>query len=91
MLKQDKGLDTVEANEILGFAPDAREYDIAAGMLEKTGREVAKTDDQQPEKTREACRMWPLTSLNVCHISPKAHPHNEYYLATKSKKFGHML
>ncbi|MCL4408821.1 GTP cyclohydrolase II [Aliidiomarina haloalkalitolerans] len=88
--EQDKGLDTVEANEILGFAPDAREYDIAAGMLEKLGVKSLRLMTNNPKKLEKLAECGVNVVERLPHIT-EGTPHNEYYLATKSKKFGHML
>lgn len=48
--EQDKGLDTVEANEILGFKADAREYDVAAAMLKQLGVQQVRLMTNNPKK-----------------------------------------
>ncbi|WP_194756300.1 GTP cyclohydrolase II [Aliidiomarina indica] len=88
--EQDKGLDTVEANEILGFVADAREYDIAADMFDQLGVQSVRLMTNNPKK---------LAALRDCGVDvveriphrTEGTPHNEYYLATKTKKFGHFL
>ncbi|MCH8501312.1 MAG: GTP cyclohydrolase II [Aliidiomarina sp.] len=88
--EQDKGLDTVEANEILGFAPDAREYDIAAGMLDQLGVQSLRLMTNNPKKLEKLAECGVKVVERIPHITAGT-PHNEYYLATKTKKFGHLL
>lgn len=88
--EQDKGFDTVEANEILGFAPDAREYDIAAGMLAQLGVKSLRLMTNNPKKLEKLAECGVNVVERIPHITAGT-PHNEYYLATKTKKFGHLL
>lgn len=88
--EQDKGLDTVEANEILGFVADAREYDIAAGMLAELGVQSISLMTNNPKKLEKLAECGVKVVERIPHIT-EGTPHNEYYLATKSKKFGHMM
>ena len=88
--EQDKGLDTVEANEILGFVADAREYDIAAGMLAELGVQSISLMTNNPKKLEKLTECGVKVVERIPHIT-EGTPHNEYYLATKSKKFGHLM
>lgn len=88
--EQDKGLDTVEANEILGFAPDAREYDIAADMFAQLGVRAIRLMTNNPKKIAALRELGVEVVERIPHHT-KGTPHNEYYLQAKSKKFGHML
>lgn len=88
--EQDKGLDTVEANEILGFLPDARDYSVAASMLEALDIHAIRLLTNNPEKLRSL----EASGIKVVERVPHqvaASPHNKHYLATKTKKFGHLL
>jgi 3,4-dihydroxy 2-butanone 4-phosphate synthase/GTP cyclohydrolase II len=87
---QDEGLDTVEANEKLGFVADARDYSISAQMLKHLGLQKIRLITNNPAKVDgleknllEVSERVPLV------IDPNAH--NEKYLATKKQKLGHIL
>lgn len=88
--EQDKGLDTVEANEILGFEADAREYDIAAAMLTALGVAEVRLMTNNPQKLAALEQLGVKVTERVPHITAGT-PHNKSYLATKSKKFGHLF
>lgn len=87
---QDQGLDTVEANERLGFAPDLRDYGIGAQILADMGIKKIRLMTNNPRKIvglegygLEVVERVPL------EISPKKE--NARYLSTKKEKLGHML
>lgn len=88
--EQDKGLDTVEANEILGFEADAREYDIAAAMLTALGVTEVRLMTNNPQKLSALAEFGVKVVERVPHITAGT-PHNKNYLATKSEKFGHLF
>ncbi|MFC4738013.1 bifunctional 3,4-dihydroxy-2-butanone-4-phosphate synthase/GTP cyclohydrolase II [Bacillus daqingensis] len=87
---QEEGLDTVEANEKLGFGPDLRDYGIGAQILRDLGIRKMKLLTNNPRK---------ITGLNgydleIVERVPIQLPHsrdNENYLKTKKDKLGHML
>ena len=86
---QDQGLDTVQANEELGFAADMRKYDMCKTMLGHLGISSLKLMTNNPRKVES------LTKLGINIIERVPHqtgqnPHNERYLATKVWKLGHM-
>jgi GTP cyclohydrolase II len=87
---QDRGLDTVDANERLGFADDERDYRHAAAMLRALGIESVRLLTNNPTKVRGLEAAGIEVAERVAHQMP-ANPHNADYLATKRKKSGHLL
>ncbi|MCC5851547.1 MAG: GTP cyclohydrolase II [Alkalimonas sp.] len=87
--EQDKGLDTVEANEILGFLPDMREYDIAVEMLRLLGIGQLRLLTNNPRKLK-ALREAGVNVLERVQHRVKTTAHSHRYLATKAAKLGHM-
>jgi GTP cyclohydrolase II len=87
---QDQGFDTVEANERLGFDPDERVFRPAAEMLRLLGFDAVRLLTNNPEKVSGLV----ASGINVVERVPHAFPannHNEFYLATKKAKSGHLL
>jgi 3,4-dihydroxy 2-butanone 4-phosphate synthase / GTP cyclohydrolase II len=85
---QDRGHDTVEANTILGFANDSRDYAAAAHMLKALGVSELTLLTNNPDKTLALQDL----GLNVVEQRPlviEANPFNANYLATKREKLGH--
>ncbi len=87
---QDKGMDTVEANECLGFAPDLRDYGIGAQILEDLGLRKIKLLTNNPKKV-VGLEGYGITVVETIPIIVAPNPHNVNYLETKRKKLGHML
>lgn len=87
---QDKGADTVEANEQLGFAPDNRDYSVALEILQflRVGKVQLMTNN--PRKL-EALEEGGVTVSDRLPHQCGANPHNETYLLTKATKMGHLL
>ncbi len=87
---QDQGLDTVEANVKLGFAPDQRDYGIGAQILADLGiREIELlTNNPRKIKGLEAHGLEIVRRVPIA-IPPTAH--NRRYLVTKRDKLGHLL
>ncbi len=87
---QDQGLDTVEANEQLGFAPDERDFTLCADMLTLLGVSQIRLLTNNPEKIK----VLEQAGIKVTERVPLEvgeNPNNEYYLATKANKLGHLL
>lgn len=85
---QDQGMDTVEANECLGFEADERRYFLAAAMLRDAGVSTVRLITNNPDK---------IADLDTCGITIAERvpsravrgPDNEKYLATKVRKLSH--
>ncbi|MCW3797719.1 GTP cyclohydrolase II [Sphingomonas sp. BN140010] len=86
---QDRGLDTVEANQRLGFADDERDYALAAAMLRALGLHEVRLLTNNPGKVRGLEDAGIRVVERVAHHMP-ANPHNADYLATKRAKSGHL-
>ncbi len=87
---QDKGFDTVEANEQLGFPADMREYSLSAQMLRYLKVKSVRLLTNNPSKT-EDLKHWGVPVTKRVPIVVKANKFNEKYLTTKVNKMGHML
>ena len=87
---QDRGLDTVDANQRLGFADDERDYGHAAAMLRALGIDAVQLLTNNPAKVEGLKAAGIEVVERVPHHMP-ANPHNADYLATKRKKSGHLL
>ena len=87
---QDQGKDTVEANLLLGFAPDLRDYGIGAQILADLGLSSIRLLTNNPEK-RAGLEGYGLTISERIPVEIKANTHNEKYLAVKKSKMGHIL
>jgi GTP cyclohydrolase II len=86
---QDRGLDTVEANERLGFADDERDYTHAAAMLRELGIDRVRLLTNNPAKAEGLNAAGIEVVERVAHQMP-ANPHNADYLAVKRAKSGHL-
>jgi 3,4-dihydroxy 2-butanone 4-phosphate synthase/GTP cyclohydrolase II len=87
---QEEGLDTVEANERLGFAPDLRDYGLGAQILLDVGVRKFRFMTNNPRKV-VGLEGYGLEMTEQVPIRSTANPHNEKYLKTKKLKLGHML
>jgi 3,4-dihydroxy 2-butanone 4-phosphate synthase/GTP cyclohydrolase II len=85
---QDQGHDTVEANTALGFAPDARDYRIAAQILRTLGIKRLRLLSNNPDKAL-SLEQFGIEVDERVPLEIPANPHNWRYLATKRDKFGH--
>lgn len=86
---QDRGLDTVDANERLGFADDERNYAEAAAMLRTLGVQKVRLLTNNPNKVGALETAGIKVVERVAHHM-EANPHNADYLSTKRKKSGHL-
>jgi GTP cyclohydrolase II len=87
---QDHGYDTVEADKLLGFSGDEREYDIAAHMLRSLKIKSAKLITNNPNKIEQLTRHGVKVTDRIPHIMPP-NKYNQKYLETKQAKAGHLL
>ncbi|MBI2549043.1 bifunctional 3,4-dihydroxy-2-butanone-4-phosphate synthase/GTP cyclohydrolase II [Candidatus Woesearchaeota archaeon] len=87
---QDKGLDTVEANEHLGFQADARDYGISAQILYDLGVKHIRLLTNNPKKVK-GLESYGITIVERIPLIIPATLHNEHYLTTKKTKLGHMI
>ncbi|ACC81912.1 bifunctional 3,4-dihydroxy-2-butanone-4-phosphate synthase/GTP cyclohydrolase II [Nostoc punctiforme] len=87
---QDMGLDTVEANERLGFPADLRDYGMGAQMLMDLGIKKIRLITNNPRKIA-GVKGYGLEVVDRLPLLIEATDYNSYYLATKAKKLGHML
>lgn len=87
---QDKGLDTVDANISLGFAPDLRDYGVGAQILTDLGIKDIRLLTNNPKKVI-SLEGYGLKVVQTVPIVVPPNPHNRRYLETKQKKMGHML
>src|SRR5579885_1351819 len=87
---QDQGVDTVEANERLGFDADLRDYALPAGILQYFGVQSVRLLSNNPDKLRalESC------GIKIAERVPIEAPpqqERERYLKTKQEKLGHLF
>ncbi len=87
---QEKGLDTVEANERLGFPPDLRDYGIGAQILVDLGLSTIRLLTNNPKKVvgLEGYGLY-ITKRVPIEVNPNKL--NRDYLKTKKRKLGHLL
>lgn len=87
---QDAGLDTVEANERLGFKADQREFGMPAQILKALGVTQVRLLSNNPDKVAALERGGVSVVERVpCEVSPSVHA--EEYLKTKKEKLGHLF
>ena len=87
---QEEGYDTVEANHILGFPDDLREYDVAAAMLRILAVKSLQLITNNPKKIVGLEKHDIVVKQRIpLQITPN--PINKFYLQTKARKSGHLL
>jgi GTP cyclohydrolase II len=87
---QDGGMDTVEANESLGFAADARDYDFSAQVLKQLGTTRIRLLSNNPEKVRQLEDAG-IRVVERVPCQPRISKISRSYLKTKKAKMGHLL
>ena len=87
---QDGGMDTVEANESLGFAADAREYDFPAKILKKLGATRIRLLSNNPDKIKQL-ESAGIRVVERVPCQPRLSEISQAYLQTKKRKMGHLL
>jgi len=87
---QDQGLDTVEANEELGFKADHREFQFPAAILKSLGLRSVRLLSNNPRKVAALEAAGVMVAERVpCEVEP--HATSERYLNTKKEKLGHLF
>src|SRR6202521_5421714 len=87
---QDGGMDTVEANESLGFAADTREYEFPAKILKKLGATRIRLLSNNPDKIRQL-ESAGIRVVERVPCQPRLSKISRAYLQTKKRKMGHLL
>ncbi|MEP4076565.1 bifunctional 3,4-dihydroxy-2-butanone-4-phosphate synthase/GTP cyclohydrolase II [Haloferula sp.] len=87
---QEQGLDTIEANEKLGFSADLRDYGMGAQILQDLGLGKIRLMTNNPKKV-VGLEGYGLEIVEQLPISLPSNPHNERYLETKRDRMGHSI
>jgi GTP cyclohydrolase II len=87
---QEKGLDTVQANLMLGFRDDERDYSVAAHMLMSLNVESVRLMTNNPDKIRQLEQHGTKVSGRIPHVIPP-NDYNRFYLETKVARSGHQI
>jgi GTP cyclohydrolase II len=87
---QQQGYDTVDANLMLGFAADERDYSVAAAMLDALAVGSVALMTNNPDKIQQLEAAGIEVSRRIAH-EMEPNPHNRSYLATKAQRSGHLL
>ena len=87
---QDKGLDTVEANQALGFKTDCRDFSLAVAVLHERKIRQVRLMSNNPQKV-EALTKGRIEVIELIPCEPPPSPYALSYLRTKKKKMGHSL
>ncbi len=87
---QEEGLDTVEANEKLGFPAELRDYGIGAQILVDLGVRKMRFLSNNPKKI-VGLEGYGLEIVELVPIVTASNPHNEKYMETKRVKMGHLM
>ena len=87
---QDQGLDTVEANERLGFKADHREFELPAAVLRAMDVSEIRLISNNPQKV-SALEAAGVRVVERVPCEPETSAHSAAYLRTKREKLGHLL
>jgi GTP cyclohydrolase II len=87
---QDGGLDTVDANLVLGFRDDERDYAIAAHMLASLNVSSVRLMTNNPDKIRQLEQRGIRVTARIPHVM-RPNEHNRFYLETKGARSGHFI
>jgi 3,4-dihydroxy 2-butanone 4-phosphate synthase/GTP cyclohydrolase II len=87
---QDQGMDTVEANIALGFAPDLRDYGVGAQILADLSLHNIRLLTNNPKKVI-GLESYGIKIVETVPLIAPSTPYNIHYLETKQKKLGHIL
>lgn len=87
---QDEGLDTVEANQRLGFEADTRDYQFAAEALKALDVKSVRLLSNNPDKV-EQLEQSGIRVVERVPCRPRTSHHSRAYLRTKKDKLGHLL
>ena len=87
---QDQGADTVEANNLLGFEADLRDYSVLKPMIAHFNIKKMRLMTNNPAKIK-AIKALDVELVERLHHQPSTCIHNQDYLAIKKEKLGHLL
>jgi GTP cyclohydrolase II len=87
---QDQGLDTIQANEALGFDADCRDFSLAAAVLHELKIRQVRLMTNNPQKV-EALTKGGIEIIELIACEAPANPYALSYLRTKKEKMGHSL
>jgi len=87
---QDEGMDTVQANLMLGFGVDERDYGVGASIMRELGLSKVRLISNNPVK-RAGLEGYGIQIVETIPLIIESNPHNKFYLETKENKMGHTL
>lgn len=87
---QDEGVDTVQANLMLGFGEDERDYGVGASIMRELGLGKIRLISNNPVK-RAGLEGYGIRIVEVIPLIIPSNPYNEFYLETKANKMGHII